>query len=72
MKGIKNSVITYGKSTDTSTFLEIGVHLSYLASQSIQNSNDTRQAATQCNPNETGHSNTKHSEKHIKGQKHNG
>jgi hypothetical protein len=24
------------------------------------------------NPNETGHNNTKHSEKHIKGQKHNG
>jgi hypothetical protein len=46
--------------------------LEYLASQSIQNSNDTRQAATQCNPNETGHSNTKHSKKHIEGQKHNG
>jgi hypothetical protein len=38
----------------------------YLANQSIQNCNNARQAAAQCNPNEAGHGNTKNSEEDIK------
>jgi hypothetical protein len=38
----------------------------YLTSQSIQDSNNTRQAATKCNPNEAGHNNAEDSKKHIK------
>lgn len=39
---------------------------SNLACQSIQNRNNTRQAAAECNPNNTGQSDTKDGKEYIK------